>query len=210
MICGGIILSTEHSLLAVLSFWPSSGYDIKSEFEHKAAGLYWGMSYGSIYPKLKKLEEEGYVYSMEKEENGRNKKLYELTEKGWQEFEEWLCTPPAYPAVKDELFMKMSTWHKDMDTRHLISHLEKRKRESEDILGFVKEWPRNGISYVSSIGMLTIRYAEMRLETELRWIDESISILKAGELPEGQDPTGAEKKLLSRRRESLGLKSEEE
>jgi PadR family transcriptional regulator, regulatory protein AphA len=168
------------------------------------------MSYGSIYPKLKKLEEEGFVFSMEQEENGRNKKLYELTEKGWQEFEKWLCAPPAYPAVKDELFMKMSTWHSDMDTGQLISHLEKRKRESEDILYFVKEWPRNGISFVSDIGVLSIRYAEMRLETELKWIEESISILKGGKLPEGQDPNGAEEKILARRRKALGLKSEDE
>lgn len=50
------MLAIEHSILAILSFYPSTGYDIKSEFEHKAAGLYWGMSYGSIYPKLKSLK----------------------------------------------------------------------------------------------------------------------------------------------------------
>lgn len=196
-------MSVEHTLLAILSFWPSTGYNIKSEFEHKAAGLYWGMSYGSIYPKLKKLEEEGFIYTIEQEEDGRKKRMFELTPKGWNEFENWLKTPPAYPFIKDELLMKMSTWHDDMDYDILIGHLSKRKEETEDILKFVKEWPKNGYSYISKLGALAIRYAEIRLESELKWIEESIEALKNSDLPEGQDPNGNTNKLLKRRRKAI-------
>lgn len=201
-------MSIEHSILAILSFWPSTGYNIKAEFEHKAAGLYWGMSYGSIYPKLKKLEEEGLIYPIEEEEEGRKKKQYELTPKGWKEFEKWLTLPPAYPVVKDELLMKMSTWHADMDDEVLINHLLKRKAVTEDLLGFVKNWPTNGTSYISDYGMLSIRYGELRLEAELKWIEESIHILEEKQLPNGQDPNGNTDKLLARRR--AAIQSEEE
>ncbi|WP_026583085.1 PadR family transcriptional regulator [Bacillus sp. J33] len=201
-------MSVEHTLLAVLSFWPSTGYNIKSEFEHKAAGLYWGMSYGSIYPKLKKLEEDGLIYTVDSEDNGRKKKMYELTPKGWEEFENWLKAPPAYPVIKDELLMKMSTWHEDMDYNILISHLSKRKEETEDILRFVKEWPQNEYSYISKLGTLAIRYAEMKLETELKWIEESIVALKNDDLPDGQDPHGNTEKLLERRRKAIGEQKE--
>ncbi|MBT2687823.1 PadR family transcriptional regulator [Bacillus sp. ISL-47] len=201
-------MSVEHTLLAVLSIWPSTGYNIKSEFEHKAAGLYWGMSYGSIYPKLKKLEEDGFIYTLEQEEEGRKKKLYELTPEGWEEFENWLKAPPSYPVIKDELLMKMSTWHEDMDYDDLISHLLKRKEQTEDLLEFVKEWPKNGYSYISKLGILTIRFIEMRLETELRWIEESLVILKNDDLPDGQDPYGNTEKLLERRRRAIGEKKE--
>ncbi|WP_342026054.1 helix-turn-helix transcriptional regulator [Cytobacillus pseudoceanisediminis] len=197
-------MSIEHTILAVLSFWPSTGYNIKSEFEHKAAGLYWGMSYGSIYPKLKKLEEEGFIYAIEQEDEGRKKKMYELTAKGWKEFENWLKIPPSFPIIKDELLMKMSTWHEDMDNEVLISHLLKRKEETSDILKFVQEWPRNGYSYVSKLGCLSIRYAEMKLETEIKWIEESIEALQNNNLPDGQDPHGNTEKLLNRRRRAIG------
>jgi len=196
-------VSIEHSILAVLSFWPSTGYDIKAEFEHKAAGLYWGMSYGSIYPKLKKLEEEGFIYPVEQEEEGRKKKLYELTPKGWKEFENWLQSPPAYPVVKDELLMKMSTWHEDIDSSVLISHLQKRRDTTNDLLEFVKGWSTNGLSYVSDYGMLAIRYAEIRLEADLKWIEESIIALEKNQLPHGQDLSGNTPKRLTRRRESI-------
>ncbi len=195
-------MSIEHSILAILSFWPSTGYDIKAEFEHKAAGLYWGMSYGSIYPKLKKLEEEGLIYPIEQEEEGRKKKQYELTPKGWKEFEKWLSLPPAYPVVKDELMMKLSTWHEDMDDHILIGHLLQRKQMTEEVLDFVKNWPTNGTSYIGDYGMLAIRYGEIRLEGELKWIEETIDALKNARLPKGQDPTGNKEKLLARRREA--------
>lgn len=196
-------MSVEHTILAILSFWPSNGYNIKSEFEHKAAGLYWGMSYGSIYPKLKKLEEEGLIYPIKQEEDGRKKKLYELTPKGWEEYENWLRMTPSYPVIKDELFMKMSTWHEDMDYTILIGHLQKRKEETKDILNFVKEWPTNGYSFISKLGMLPIRYAEIRLEAELKWIEESIIALENDDLPEGQDLNGNAEKLLARRRKAI-------
>ena len=120
-------MSIEHSILAVISFTPATGYDIKSEFETKASSLYWGMSYGSIYPKLKNLEENGYIYSVSNEHGGRQKKHYELTKKGWIELENWLSEAPSYPSVKDELFMKLAAWHSEMDEDLLVSHLEKRK-----------------------------------------------------------------------------------
>lgn len=200
---GIVTLSIEHSILAILSFWPSTGYNINSEFEHKAAGLYWGMSYGSIYPKLKKLEEEGFIYPVEQEEEGRKKKLYELTPKGWEEFENWLRLPPTYPKIRDELLMKMSTWHEDIESSVLISHLLKRKETTEDLLEFVKGWSTNGSSYISNFGMLAIRYAEIRLEAELKWIEESINALEKNQLPKGQDPNGNTEKLLARRREAI-------
>ncbi|WP_419392523.1 PadR family transcriptional regulator [Cytobacillus praedii] len=196
-------MSVEHTLLAVLSYWPSTGYDIKAEFEHKAASLYWGMSYGSIYPKLKKLEEEGFIYTLEQEAEGRRKKLYELTPKGWEELENWLRMSPAYPVVKDELFVKLSTWHDDMDSSILIEHLQKRREETEDILRFVKEWPSNGYSFVSKFSALAIRFAEMRLEAEIKWIEEATHILKTNDLPEGQDLNGNADKILKRRRMAL-------
>lgn len=121
--------------------------------------------------------------------------MYELTAKGWKEFENWLRTPPAFPVIKDELLMKMSTWHEDMDNEVLISHLLKRKEEASDILKFVKEWPGNGYSYVSKLGSLSIRYAEMKLETEIKWIEESIEALQTDNLPDGQDPYGNTEKF---------------
>ena len=176
-------MSIEHSILAVISFRPSTGYDIKAEFEHKAAGLFWGMSYGSLYPKLKKLVDQGYITIIEAETEGRKKKLYELTGKGWIELESWLAKRPEPPSIKDELFIKMAAWHDEMDLSILAGHLQARAKESQEILNFVKEWKQNNTSHISSLGMLAMRYAELKLEAEIKWIEESLVSIKSDNLP---------------------------
>lgn len=198
-------MSIEHSILAAISFRPSTGYDIKAEFEHKAAGLFWGMSYGSLYPKLKKLEEQGYITTIEAETKGRKKKLYELTGKGWAELENWLIKKPEFPSIKDELFIKMAAWHDEMDLNILAKHLKARASESQEVLDFVKEWKKNKTSYVSSVGMLGMRYAELKLEAELIWIEESLSSLENEELPITQDPNNLGEKQMERRKAALNI-----
>ncbi|MGA9228034.1 MAG: PadR family transcriptional regulator [Mesobacillus sp.] len=196
-------MSIEHSILAVISFRPSSGYDIKSEFEHKAAGLYWGLSYGSLYPKLKKLEEEGYITTLEEDKDGRKKKLYDLTGKGWRELENWLAQTPAPQVIKDELFMKMAAWHKEMDLATLCVHLRARQSESRDLLSYIKNWKQNKTSFINNVGMLAIRYAELKLEAELQWITESLDAIENNDMPVGQDPSQLEKRQLERRKIAL-------
>lgn len=196
-------MSIEHSILAVISFRPSTGYDIKSEFEHKAACLFWGISYGSLYPKLKKLEKEGFITTIELETGGRKKKLYELTGKGWVELEGWLARKPEPPAIRDELFMKMAAWHNEMDVKILAEHLKDRAKESQEILNFVNEWKQNNTSYINSVGMLAMRFAELKLEAELTWIKESLFLLEHNELPEGQDPKKLGEKQMARRKAAL-------
>jgi len=196
-------MSIEHSILAVISYRPSTGYDIKSEFEHKAAGLYWGLSYGSLYPKLKKLEEEGYITTLEEDKDGRKKKLYDLTGKGWRELENWLAQTPAPPVIKDELFMKIAAWHKEMDLETLCVHLRARQSESKELLSYINNWKQNKTSYINSVGMLAIRYAELKLEAELQWITESLDAIENNDMPDGQDPSQLEEKQLERRKIAL-------
>ncbi|OCA85613.1 hypothetical protein A8F94_12085 [Bacillus sp. FJAT-27225] len=196
-------MSIEHSILAVISFKPSSGYDIKAEFEHKGAGLYWGMSYGSIYPKLKKLEEHGLIVASEANSAGRKKTLYELTGEGWRELEKWLAEPPEYPVIKDELFMKIAAWHEEMDSDVLIAHLKARKAKSKELLDFVIKWPENNQSFVSGIGKLGILYVKTKLEAEIKWIDDTIAALEQKDIPEAQDPSSLGAGIKKRRRNAL-------
>jgi PadR family transcriptional regulator, regulatory protein AphA len=126
-----------------------------------------------------------------------------LTGKGWLELESWLAQTPAPPAIKDELFMKMAAWHEEMDMHTLLNHLSKRENESEELLAYVKNWKANGTSYINKVGMLAIRYAELKLEAELKWLKEAIDAIKNDELPAGQDPFDLGGKQLERRKAAL-------
>lgn len=66
-----------------------TGYDIIQKINRKFRGL-WRGSAGTIYPLLSRLAEQGYVDITEITENNRQKKIYEITEKGIEELKKVL------------------------------------------------------------------------------------------------------------------------
>ena len=84
-----------------------SGYDLKKLFSLSFA-FFSGLSYGSIYPALKKLEKEGLItMKLEIQENAPNRKVYTITEEGKQSFLSSLKSPFGVESYKDALLMRM-------------------------------------------------------------------------------------------------------
>ncbi|MDD3446680.1 MAG: PadR family transcriptional regulator [Zavarzinia sp.] len=71
----------------LLTFGEASGYEIKKLFEDGTFNGVYDASFGSIYPALTRLAEEGHVVCREQEQHGRpDKKVYSLTPKGRAHF----------------------------------------------------------------------------------------------------------------------------
>ena len=86
-------MSLEHILLTFLDR-PTSGYDLKREFEAGAA-TFWPAQLSQIYPTLKRLEERGLLRSASEASNkGPDRRTYVRTETGTQELERWLRSDP--------------------------------------------------------------------------------------------------------------------
>ena len=82
----------NYIILGMIFDCTASGYDIK-KYIQKGIGIFYKASYGSIYPTLKKLTEDGLVTVTEEEQGARQKKLYTITAKGQQIFLKWLSEP---------------------------------------------------------------------------------------------------------------------
>ncbi len=205
--------TADQVILGILSQYPCSGYDIKTELDAGGAGLLSGLSFGSIYPRLKELEQEGLIETYQADAGGRRKKLHELTGRGWSELSEWLAIPPEYPIpTRDELLLKMVFWGaaRPEDRATLIEHLELRREQSLELLDRITEWPRNGVSAVSEYGMLIFDYFRSRLEAELAWIERAIAQLEGPPQPPAQDPRGLIPRQRERREAALAALSGEE
>jgi len=81
----------EIVILGLLMQGKMSGYDIKKVAE-QSVGLFIKMSYGSLYPALKRLAGEGDVIE-EDTNDAKNRKLYAVTEQGGRRFLAWLGEP---------------------------------------------------------------------------------------------------------------------
>lgn len=71
--------------LYILSQGPTNGNDISQQIGKKTKG-YWIPSTGGIYPLLKKLEKQGFIEGIW-DGNKKAQKIYTLTEKGFEEYE---------------------------------------------------------------------------------------------------------------------------
>ena len=92
----------KYAILGLLNQKKMTGYDLMKQFE-SALCEFWSAKHSQIYPELKKLTEEGCVaYRQEASDNGLEKKLYHITEKGRTDFMSWLSSEtPAQPTPKD-------------------------------------------------------------------------------------------------------------
>jgi PadR family transcriptional regulator AphA len=81
--------------LGILSLGDTTGYDIKKMVAEGAFSFFSEASYGSIYPALTKLTEEGLVgCRTETQENRPDKKVYSLTPAGRKALETSLGQSP--------------------------------------------------------------------------------------------------------------------
>lgn len=79
--------------LAALMGHEASGYDIKKELERGSATGLIDASFGSIYPALARLAEEGHVQVRSEAMGSRDRKLYAITPEGRSYFLRTLDAP---------------------------------------------------------------------------------------------------------------------
>ncbi|MCW8889965.1 MAG: PadR family transcriptional regulator [Sedimenticola sp.] len=101
-------MNTHHLCLGILSLGEASGYEIKKAFE-ETFSHFQATSYGSIYPALAKLTEQGLVsFREETQEKRPTKKVFTITQAGYEHFYQTLMnSEPAEQYRSDFLFLMM-------------------------------------------------------------------------------------------------------
>jgi DNA-binding PadR family transcriptional regulator len=94
-------------LLGFLMHKSMTGYELKKVFS-LSFSFFSGLSYGSIYPALKKMEREGLItMRLEIQEGAPNRKVYTMTEKGKKAFLDALKAPFHFERPKNEFLTRL-------------------------------------------------------------------------------------------------------
>ena len=97
--------------LGALCLGDATGYDIKKLFE-AAFNHFHGASFGSIYPSLQQLEQEGLVcHSIEAGDKHPDRKLFHVTDAGRAAFTCELAGTPATEQLRSEFLVLMFFAH---------------------------------------------------------------------------------------------------
>ena len=123
----------KYAILGLLMQAPVTGYDIAKAFG-PGLGSFWSAKHSQIYPELKRLTEEGLIrYSVVTQGERMEKKLYEITDVGQEDFMQWLLQdPPLEPTPKDVFRLRSyySRWLAEEDYLQLIrNQIEKRTQK---------------------------------------------------------------------------------
>ena len=108
----------------------STGYEIKKMME-MSTNSFFNSSLGSIYPAMRKLEEEKLVSISEQTDGGRLKKIYTPTGKGITTFEAWLDEDIQLSKPRMESLVRIFFF------KHLPP--EKRKEKLQNYIALIEE-----------------------------------------------------------------------
>jgi DNA-binding PadR family transcriptional regulator len=75
-------MRTRYMVLLLLAEGPKTGYEIIKKIRDLLAEIGGGASPGTVYPVLRRLEEEGYIFSIDDPHGGRQRKIYRITSRG--------------------------------------------------------------------------------------------------------------------------------
>lgn len=98
--------------LGVLTLGDASGYEIRKMFEDGPFQYFTDAGFGSIYPALKTLHNEGHVTVREEAQEGRpDKKVYSITPAGRVAFTAAIANAPGADKFRSDFLLTMFFGH---------------------------------------------------------------------------------------------------
>ncbi|MDC2954273.1 PadR family transcriptional regulator [Streptomyces gilvifuscus] len=101
-------MALRNAVMAALLEGEASGYDLAKGFEASVAN-FWMATPQQLYRELERMESEGLVSArVVHQERRPNKRLFSLTEAGYEVLRDYVLAAPAKPlAIRDELMVKV-------------------------------------------------------------------------------------------------------
>jgi PadR family transcriptional regulator, regulatory protein AphA len=98
---------TSHIVLGLLALMgEGTPYDLK-QVASETVGHFWSLAHSQLYSEPARLARAGYL-TEEREQEGRRRKLYKLTDLGRKALEQWLEIPtPDFLEVRDLAVLKL-------------------------------------------------------------------------------------------------------
>ena len=174
------------AVLGLLKDRAMHGYELRKELTSQL-GQFWQVSYGSLYPSLRRLEKQEMVERIfPKEDVSRRRNIYRLTEAGEEMFSKLLS---EHSSIADDTRFGMKlAFARYLKPNDRVELLERRR-------AYLMEWLADARSklrtYKERIDAYAYRIMEHGVDTkkaEIEWIDQLIAEEKA-QLP--VEPAGS-------------------
>lgn len=168
-------MSIQYAILGLLSWKPSSGYQLKKVFEDSPY-LYWSGNNNQIYKSLLLLQKDGLItFETIHQDGAPSKKIYSVTKKGMAELKNWITETSAVPEFKKPFLIQLA-WADMLSKDELSQLLEKYEKDIEEQLIIQKEmydrerdWPNRSSRETFLWNMISVNLMST-FQSELTWV----------------------------------------
>ncbi|HLB61623.1 MAG TPA: PadR family transcriptional regulator [Actinomycetota bacterium] len=170
----------ELAILGLLKERSMHGYQLSKRLTETLGGL-WRVSYGSLYPSLRRLERGGSVEKVFDElEVGRRKNVYRITENGEKLFFELLQEAGHESSSEDNRFRVRLAFFRYLAPETRIRLLERRRAFLEERLAAIKtSLQTNGGGSADTYTMSLMLHGRDATEQDIDWLDGLIQAERA-------------------------------
>ena len=174
----------ELAILGLLKERAMHGYELRKQLSQKL-GFFWTVSFGSLYPTLKKLERRGVVEKFTPgDQTSRRKHVYRITTSGEGEFIE-LLTEGAHSTWEEDKFPLRVAFFRYLGPDTRLRLLERRKSYLEDKLDEgLRTLGRAKRGVADTYTLSLMRHGVETTEHDIAWLDALIAAERAS-LEEG-------------------------
>ena len=168
----------ELAILGLLKERSMHGYQLSKRLTDSLGG-FWRVSYGSLYPTLKRLERQGVVEQVfDRQEVGRRKNVYRITEAGERVFRELLEEAGPDATGEDNRFRVRMAFFKYLSPETRIRLLERRRAFLEERLSSIaaSSATTGGDTYTMSL----MQHGRESTEQDIAWLNGLITDERRG------------------------------
>jgi DNA-binding PadR family transcriptional regulator len=183
----------ELAILGILHESPMHGYELRKQLTTKVGAFRAAISYGSLYPTLRRLQAAGWITEGEPAPgtpseippmtSRRGKVVYKITAEGKERFQELLAQtgPETY---EDPAFGVHFAFFARTDQQTRIRILEGRRRRIEERREGLRDVLARAAERLDAYTLELQRHGLEAAEREVRWLEELIATERSGRTPE--------------------------
>jgi DNA-binding PadR family transcriptional regulator len=188
------VATLEFAILGLLHEGPMHGYELRKQLTTKLGAIRAAISYGSLYPTLRRLQAAGYIAeageasaddaSVPPLTSRRGRVVYKITAEGKERFGELLAE--AGPETwEDAGFGVHFAFFARTDRATRLRILEGRRRKVEERREGLRDILARAAERLDAYPLELQRHGLEACEREVRWLEELIANERSGRAPGG-------------------------
>lgn len=172
----------KYAILGLINRETMTGYDLMKVFNRELVN-FWYARHSQIYPELKKLTDEGMItFETLPEDDKLRKKIYSITEKGKQDFHNWILHQDLLEPTPKDIFKLKAYFIESLTNKEILKHFEYQLQQRHEKLSKLQTnmeilLDSKDISKIQSPeygDYIVLKSAIKREKSYIEWINECI------------------------------------